>query len=151
MRKMIATKNVNETYKLSGDLIEKVIKGKELRKKAIVIALYGQLGSGKTSFAQGAAQALGVKETVVSPTFIIERVYRIAVRGFTHFIHIDCYRLSGVEELKKLGWEEIVQNSRNIIFIEWAEKVENILPKNAIKVYFEIVNENTREISISSP
>jgi len=144
----IVTKNLEETYKLAEEMIKNISEDKRGLKKAQIVALYGDLGSGKTSFVQGAARAFGIPERVLSPTFIIERVYKISTDKFTHFIHIDCYRLKNSEELKKLGWDNIAGNPKNIIFVEWAEIVENILPEDVVKIYFEFVDENERKIEI---
>lgn len=144
----VVTKSLKETRHFASNVVEDIIAQGKDRKNATVSALFGELGSGKTSFVQGAARALGIQETVVSPTFIIERIYKLSNKLFSHFIHIDCYRLENSEELKKLGWDDIVTNPRNIIFVEWAEKVEEILPKNTIKIYFGFVDENTRKISV---
>ncbi|MEK7179222.1 MAG: tRNA (adenosine(37)-N6)-threonylcarbamoyltransferase complex ATPase subunit type 1 TsaE [Patescibacteria group bacterium] len=124
------------------------IRGEGNRKHAMVTALFGDMGSGKTSFTQAVAKTLGIKSTVISPTFIIERVYKIEKPPFSHFIHIDCYRLSDNAELKALGWGDMVRNKSNIIFIEWAERVENILPEDATRVHLEFVDEHTRKIKI---
>ena len=68
--------------------------------------------------------------------------------GLTHFIHIDAYRLGNSDELKQLGWNKIASDPHNLIVIEWAENVEDVLPKDAIKIYFEFVDKNTRKIRI---
>ena len=115
---------------------------------ALIVGLYGDLGSGKTAFTQVVAKCLGVKETVTSPTFVIEKIYKLDHRDFEHLIHIDAYRLKNGDELLHLGWEEIAKNPKNIIFIEWPERVAEILPNNMKKIYFTFVNEDTREIEI---
>lgn len=167
MRKMKKiSKSVGDTHKIAEEIVKRVAGSRDHFKKAAVVALFGELGSGKTSFVQGAAKALGISERVLSPTFIILRVSKIPrpvpaplqLADFTHFIHIDCYRLNNSEpvrdathgtaggELKKLGWDDIVSTPQNIIFVEWAEKIEDILPKDTIKIHFTFVNENKREI-----
>ena len=100
---------------------------------ALIVGLYGDLGSGKTAFTQVVAKCLGVKETVTSPTFVIEKIYKLDHRDFEHLIHIDAYRLKNGDELLHLGWEEIAKNPKNIIFIEWPERVAEILPNNMKK------------------
>jgi tRNA threonylcarbamoyladenosine biosynthesis protein TsaE len=132
------------------DIVRRFVDG--IRPKldeATVVGLYGDLGAGKTTFTQAVAEALGVKETVVSPTFVIEKIYKLAGQKFRHLIHIDAYRLRGGEELKGIGWDEIVRDPGNVIMIEWADRVEDILPKNIIKISFRYVDENRREISIA--
>jgi tRNA threonylcarbamoyladenosine biosynthesis protein TsaE len=116
--------------------------------KATVVGLYGDLGSGKTTFTQAVAKILGVTGTVTSPTFIIEKIYHLSQKNFKHLIHIDAYRLEKSEELTKLGWQEIIDNPENLIFIEWPERVANILPPDIKKINFAFIDETTREIDI---
>ena len=127
-----------------------------LCEEAVVVGLYGELGSGKTVFTKEVARVLFIKEHVISPTFIIERIYHIPERTlvgenkhFDHLIHIDAYRLEKEEELEKLGWNDIAADPRNLIFIEWSERVKKILPKGHIQIHFKHIDEKTREISIS--
>lgn len=109
-----------------------------------VIALRGDLGGGKTTFTQGLAKGLGVKERVLSPTFAIMKKYR----GKRNLIHIDCYRVNS-EEMLNLGWQEIVSSS-DIVVIEWAEKIKDILPKNTHWINFLFVKEKERDISVGT-
>jgi tRNA threonylcarbamoyladenosine biosynthesis protein TsaE len=118
--------------------------------RATVVGLYGDLGAGKTTFVQAAAKAFGVEENVVSPTFVIEKIYKLpAGKIFTHLIHIDAYRLNGGAELRSIGWERLVRERGNIIMVEWADRVEDIMPKDSIKISLKHVDENKREISIT--
>ncbi|MEK7150296.1 MAG: tRNA (adenosine(37)-N6)-threonylcarbamoyltransferase complex ATPase subunit type 1 TsaE [Patescibacteria group bacterium] len=142
----ILSKSLENTEKMAREFVEK-----EFVKNdggALIVGLYGDLGSGKTAFTQVVAKCLGVKETVTSPTFVIEKIYKLDHRDFEHLIHIDAYRLKNGDELLHLGWEEIAKNPKNIIFIEWPERVAEILPNNMKKIYFTFVNEDTREIEI---
>ncbi|MBI2086495.1 tRNA (adenosine(37)-N6)-threonylcarbamoyltransferase complex ATPase subunit type 1 TsaE [Candidatus Daviesbacteria bacterium] len=116
--------------------------------KAGVIALSGQLGTGKTTFVQGFARGLGIKEKILSPTFVYIRQHQIPKTDNTLY-HIDLYRLESEEEIKNLGLEEIMNNSNNTVIIEWAQKVKNILPNNTTWIYLETVNENQRKIIVS--
>ena len=111
-----------------------------------VLALQGDLGAGKTTFTQGLAKALGVTETVTSPTFVIEKIYKLDHQAFDHLIHIDAYRLEQSSELARLGWQDILSNPRNIIAIEWPEKVADIMPKDQRVLKFTFIDESTREI-----
>jgi tRNA threonylcarbamoyladenosine biosynthesis protein TsaE len=122
---------------------------KPLETAAKVVGLSGDLGSGKTTFTQAVAQELGVIETVTSPTFVIEKIYKLDGKEFDHLIHIDAYRLDQPQELLHLGWQELMDNPKNLIFIEWPEKVEEILPPTIQKISFKNVNESTREIDIA--
>lgn len=140
--------NVKETRKIA-EMVIKNILNKEKTNKAVIIALYGDLGSGKTNFAQAVARELGISETVPSPTFVIERIYEIKKSQFTHFVHIDAYRMDKSDELKQIGWDEIIEDRRNIILVEWADKIENVLPKHSIKIHFEHMDEQKRKITVN--
>ena len=119
------------------------------------MALEGDLGGGKTTFLQGFAQGLGIKEKILSPTFVIMRKFKIRVDscsdscGFVYFYHVDCYRIQKQKEILDLGWKEIIKNPRNIIAVEWAEKISKILPKKKVKIKFKFVNKNTRLLTIN--
>jgi tRNA threonylcarbamoyladenosine biosynthesis protein TsaE len=104
---------------------------------ATILALSGDLGAGKTTFAQGIARALGVSEQVTSPTFVIEKIYVLENQAFARLIHIDAYRLNDPHELEVLGWKEIVAEPANLILIEWPEKVAGMIPVSAMRISFE--------------
>jgi len=119
---------------------------------SLLVCLKGDLGGGKTTFVQGAAEALGIKELVTSPTFLIMKKYQTprkkARTSFKSLYHFDCYRVESAQEILDLGWEEIIKEKNNIILVEWAEKIKEILPKESVWIKFEFVNENKREIKI---
>ena len=106
--------------------------------RATVVTLSGELGAGKTTFTQGIAKALGVGETVSSPTFVLEKIYALASGKFTHLIHIDAYRLKDESELGVLGWSEITADPGNIIVLEWPERVPTAIPADVINIRFDI-------------
>ncbi|MDP8213742.1 MAG: tRNA (adenosine(37)-N6)-threonylcarbamoyltransferase complex ATPase subunit type 1 TsaE [Candidatus Euphemobacter frigidus] len=109
-----------------------------------VLALYGDLGSGKTCFVQGCARGLGVKDRyIVSPSFVLVREYR----GQLPLYHIDLYRLNSGLEIGLLGIEEYI-DSDGVTAIEWAEKLEGFLPDRTIKVEFKFLDETSRKINI---
>jgi tRNA threonylcarbamoyladenosine biosynthesis protein TsaE len=114
--------------------------------RAFVVALQGDLGSGKTAFAQGVAAALGIKDTVQSPTFVIEKLYKTSHPKFKKLVHIDAYRLDSADELLKLGWKETVADPGNLVLVEWPERVAEIMPDDAEIIRFEFIDENTRNI-----
>ncbi len=117
-----------------------------LGNQATVIALQGELGAGKTTFAQQVGKILGVEENMHSPTFVIMKVYDIDFHGFKNLIHIDAYRIEKEKELLHLGWGKIIQEPENLVLIEWPENVPGLIPENARKILFKHVDENTREI-----
>ena len=112
-----------------------------------VIALTGDLGSGKTTFVQGFAKGLGIKEKVISPTFVLIRQHQIPNTKKVLY-HIDLYRLGAEEQIKHSGIEEILQDPENVILVEWAEKAQHFLPKNTIWVNFQALSQNQRRISL---
>jgi tRNA threonylcarbamoyladenosine biosynthesis protein TsaE len=101
-------------------------------KEGMVIAITGELGAGKTLFAQGIARGLGVKDTVTSPTYTIINEYC----GQVPFYHLDLYRLEDEREILELGLEEYLESS-GVVLIEWPERVENLLPASCIKIQME--------------
>ncbi len=102
--------------------------------RATILALSGDLGAGKTSFAQGIAKALGVTESVTSPTFVLEKIYKLENQKFERLIHIDAYRLQDAHELGALGWDEITKEPQNLILIEWPENVAASIPATAARI-----------------
>lgn len=128
---MIA-RSAEETQKLAEEFAKKI-------KPPFVLALRGDLGGGKTTFLQGFAKGLGIKEKILSPTYNIYKRYGI-------FYHFDCYRIENPEEILALGFKEIISNPKNIVAIEWAEKIETILPKNTHWLDFKFIGETTRSI-----
>jgi tRNA threonylcarbamoyladenosine biosynthesis protein TsaE len=107
------------------------------RTTAQVVALSGDLGSGKTTFTKELAAEIGVTENVASPTFVIERVYPIDLDGFKNLIHIDAYRMEKDEDILMLGWKDQIENKENLIFIEWPEIVSGAIPSDALRINFE--------------
>jgi len=130
----IVTTSAKETKDL-GAKLARSLKGGD------VLALYGDLGSGKTTFTQGLAQALGIKQRIVSPTFVIYKKYKI-------LNHIDCYRLENSDDLTGIDLDEIMGDPTAITIIEWPERIESLLPKDAVKIRFETVDEKTRRIVV---
>ncbi len=117
------------------------------KRGAFVVGLQGDLGAGKTTFTKSAAKVFGVQGVVTSPTFVIEKIYKLPTGGeFSRLIHIDAYRLDSGSELTALGWDDIVNDSENIILIEWPERVADILPKDIQMIHFNFIDENTREV-----
>jgi tRNA threonylcarbamoyladenosine biosynthesis protein TsaE len=110
------------------------------------LGLYGELGAGKTTFMKYFARFFGIEETIQSPTFVIEKIYKLENQDFDHLVHIDAYRLEDSNELEILGWSDIVKNPRNIVCIEWADRVETLLPKEKIVLRFSHHDEESRMI-----
>jgi len=115
-----------------------------------IFALSGELGSGKTRFAQGLASGLKIKNRVNSPTFNIMKVYRVPGRGpIKTFCHIDAYRLGAKSNLLAIGWEEFLSDKSTVCAVEWAERIRKKLPgKKIIKIIFKNLNEQERLIKL---
>lgn len=115
---------------------------------AVVCALHGDLGAGKTAFTQAFAKILGVQEVVTSPTFVIMKLYELLNQPFEKLIHIDAYRIEEIDEMRVLGFEALLQEKGTIMCIEWAENIAELLPENTITIKFEIEGGN-RAITIT--
>jgi len=133
------TRSPDETRKLAADLAKKL-------KPGSVLALHGELGSGKTCFVQGLAEALEVEDIVNSPTYTIINEYR----GRLRINHVDLYRLKSEADVFGLGLEELLEGD-GITAIEWPEKAASILPKNTIHIHFEFVDDRRRRILVPPP
>jgi tRNA threonylcarbamoyladenosine biosynthesis protein TsaE len=133
--------NENETQ-LFGAEFSKNLKG------GSVIALSGELGSGKTQFIKGICKGLGVKEIVNSPTFIIVNEYNT---GSFKIFHFDLYRIKSADEVINIGLYDYL-DSGGIMLIEWPELIMSILPQSTVKISLSHMdsNENMREIIIDS-
>ncbi len=124
----------------------KEILRKPLKKTAFVIGLLGDLGGGKTTFLQGFAKGLGIQEKILSPTFVLMKRFQVIGYRFQTFYHIDCYRIQKPKEILDLGFEKIIFGPKNIVAVEWAERIRKILPKDALIVKFKFINKNKRKI-----
>jgi len=127
------------------------------KKHAVVIALRGDLGAGKTTFTQGFFRGLGVQRNPVSPTFVIMRRYKVpsrmsnVERHVTDVYHFDAYRLKKAEDVAVLEFGSILSNPRNIIIVEWPERIRKVLPKQTIWLEFRYgKKENERTIRAGS-
>lgn len=155
INKVFITNSFEETRRLGRDF------AKSLRVRDI-ICLYGDLGSGKTTFVQGLAEGLGIKRRIISPTFIIVRCYELQnkkskiknknynfkLKNLERFYHIDLYRVKS-DDLRGLGVEEILNDSSNIVVIEWAKNLGKFLPEKRIDIKFAYEGENKRKISFA--
>lgn len=115
-----------------------------------VLALYGDLGAGKTTFTQVIGEILGVQEDITSPTFVIMKRYQTTHDLIQSLIHIDAYRLESPDELSVLGLEEWLQEPDALMVIEWADKVESLLPPHTIKLRFTLKGDERQLELLSS-
>jgi tRNA threonylcarbamoyladenosine biosynthesis protein TsaE len=141
---MVTTNNLEETKKIAKDF---ALSLKPAIDSATVVGLYGDLGAGKTSFTQGMATAMGINENVASPTFVIEKIYELKNQNFSRLIHIDAYRLDKQDEILYLGWKQIISDPKNLVLVEWPERISGIMPEH-IKVSLSHISENSRGIEI---
>jgi len=172
----IITKSSKETKELAQSLGNLLLE--EGSQDLIFLALNGELGAGKTTFVQGLARGLGIKEKILSPTFVLmkgfeipkssnhnirgqiknfshprpiparEKSLNLATEGFRHFYHLDCYRLESYKELNTINFKQILKTN-NIVIMEWANKVKKVLPKKYLKIEIKCLGKNEREITIS--
>jgi tRNA threonylcarbamoyladenosine biosynthesis protein TsaE len=138
MKQAIITNSFEETQKLGFDFARSF-------NSVSIFTLHGDLGSGKTTFIQGLAKGLGIKNKIISPTFIIMRTYQITPKTF---YHVDLYRIKDEKDIRDLGLIELMQDPQNLLAIEWPEKIEKSLPEKRINLFFEYIDENKRKIII---
>jgi len=160
-KKIVITKSAVGTRVLAKEIAGKLIK-QRLKDEALVVVLQGDLGSGKTTFIQGLAEGLGAEGRITSPTFVIMKKSEIRnpksetnsnfqnskFKIFKNFYHFDCYRIDKPKEILELGWQEIIADPKNIVAIEWPERIKKFLPKETIRLNFKFLNKNQREIKI---
>lgn len=115
------------------DTFDTAMKLAEGSKKGDIYALVGDLGVGKTAFAKGFAKGLGIRESVVSPTFTILQVYE---SGRMPLYHFDVYRIGDASEMDEIGYEDCFWGD-GVSLVEWADIVSDIFPENTIKVTIE--------------
>ncbi len=132
MKNKFITKSAEETRNLGEELSIALKKGN-------VVALYGELGAGKTTFVQGLSKGLGIKRRIISPTFIIVRRYKLTTHNskIKSFYHIDLYRVGSPADIQSLGLDEIFESQDSIIVVEWPEKLGSKLPVKRWNIKFE--------------
>lgn len=162
--RVAVTKSALETKKFAARLAATI-------SAPAVIALAGELGAGKTTFVQGFAKALGVKEKIQSPTFVLLKIYNIysssssrrhtkessrlrpnsKISGVRHLVHIDCYRLNSPRDMAHVGFKNLLQDKDAVILVEWAGRIKSLLPKSTLRIKFKHgKRSNERIISLGS-
>jgi tRNA threonylcarbamoyladenosine biosynthesis protein TsaE len=138
----VITKSPEETKELAREFVRGLP-----RKSPMIIELVGDLGAGKTTFMSGVGEFLGVKESIVSPTFMIQRNYDINGNfPWKKLIHLDAYRIEDVRELDGINWQKYSSDKDNIIFIEWPANM-GIDLKADKRIDFKHISEHEREIN----
>lgn len=121
----VITQNVDETIAFAQKLIKQYVQ--YIGFKSVIVALTGDMGSGKTHFTKGIAQALGITDTIDSPTFVFEQDYTFSHGPHTHeLIHIDTWRMFEEREFLDLGFVDMIDRGA-VIVVEWADRVQNVL------------------------
>lgn len=145
MSKIVKTSSsLEDTAKVAEYVIKNIIPNDSY---ATVVFLEGDLGSGKTTFTKSVATVLGVKDNVISPTFIIEKKYKILKsKYYKTLIHIDAYRFEKPEEMNVLDLKTTISDPTNLIFIEWPSKLGAKI-KPDLKISFKSMKENVKKIS----
>jgi len=137
--KVITTKTPEETARAGEELAEQLLKSE----KKYFVALYGDLGAGKTVFVRGFTGIASPGSRVKSPTYTIVNEYR---KGKTPVFHFDLYRIGSTDELDGFGFDEYVENG--LCIAEWSENLGDMLPENTIRVIIEKNGESERTITI---
>lgn len=144
------SKDIIETDKIAKRFLDKLLVKGGKSECALVVALSGELGAGKTAFTKAVAKHLGIKATVNSPTFVIMQKYSIPKRGVHKFLfHMDAYRLKNERELSALGWQEIISKREHLVFIEWPENVAKIIPADAAHISISSHEDGRRRFRFS--
>jgi tRNA threonylcarbamoyladenosine biosynthesis protein TsaE len=141
MSKKIISKSDNQTRQIAKVFADSLSGGE-------VIALTGDLGAGKTTFTKGIALALGIKDKITSPTFVLMKQYitKLNKQKIKNFIHTDCYRFVSSSDALSIGLDEYLGQSKTICIIEWPEIIQDILPDETIWININHVSEDEREI-----
>lgn len=168
LEKKYLSKTPVQTKRIGNTLAKTILNFQLKKDKAFVLGLKGDLGGGKTTFLQGFARGLGVKEKILSPTFVILKKFEInpsssrkrqrnqlsgelqATAKFKIFYHIDCYRIKKTKEILDLGFKEITFNPQNIVAVEWADRISEIMPSPSLILHFRFIDIQSREITISN-
>ena len=130
-----------ETKKIAADLAS------SFKGQGKIIALTGELGAGKTTLVQGVAQGLGIKDKIISPTFVLMRQH--SHNGNKTLYHVDLYRLSDNPNIEELGLRDLFSGNDDFVLIEWADKIKDKLPKKTIFIDIKKTSEHGRTIQIS--
>lgn len=139
-------KDINDTKKIAQDFLNKILKKEN--KNAIVVGLFGDLGVGKTHFTQAVGKILGIKRKINSPTFVIMKRYLLKHKNLKNLFHLDAYRLKNEKEILHLGWDNLVKDPKNLIFIEWPERVKKAMPKRHHQIHIAHTKEGHRKFKI---
>ena len=136
---VVVSQSEADTQRIARDLAQTMLAGE-------VLLLSGDLGAGKTTFVRGLAEGLGIPpDAVSSPTFVLLNVYDT---GRLKVFHLDAYRLSGADDFEAIGFAELLEQG-GVVVVEWAERVESLLPADRINVRIQPTGATARRIEIT--
>ena len=140
----VVSKSLSDTEVLAAKLLRELEPNKD---KATVLGFVGDLGSGKTTFVQALARQLGIAQAITSPTFVIEKRYKLNAQPWGRLVHIDAYRFNQPEEMLALEWEQTLADPQNLVIVEWADRIGRVMPAGARRLEFKFIDESRREIA----
>ncbi|MDP3727632.1 MAG: tRNA (adenosine(37)-N6)-threonylcarbamoyltransferase complex ATPase subunit type 1 TsaE [bacterium] len=134
----LESRSAAETRRRAGMILRKLL---PLGRRPLILALDGDLGSGKTTFIQGLAHSLGIRGRTKSPTFVLMKWYDILPRRrrtllYRHLIHADAYRIGTIAEARRLGFAEVFSDPNAIVVVEWADRIRKLVPQSAVWIRF---------------
>lgn len=141
------TVSKNDLERVAKEIVEATTQFSVEKTTATILTLSGDLGAGKTTLMQSLAAELGVEEVVVSPTFVIMKIYELSHKEFDKLVHIDAYRVEDSLEMNALRFTEILETPRTLVCIEWPEKIADIIPLDRVEIKLEIIDEETRALT----
>ena len=132
-------------------LAEEVLASLSQKNTAHVLALRGDLGAGKTALTKAVARALGITDSVTSPTFVIMKSYPVSKHPFiTTLTHIDAYRIDSDDEMRVLGFGELLADPKRLVVVEWPERIQNVMPEDCYPISLTITKGNERVVTYGS-
>jgi tRNA threonylcarbamoyladenosine biosynthesis protein TsaE len=144
----LVSQSPQDTQDIAATVAQRILAHMPGQARATVVALRGELGAGKTTFTQGLARALGIAETPKSPTFNLVKQYAIPNTRYVLW-HLDCYRLTDHRDLIALDLPAAFTDPRNIILIEWPERISDGLPRDHIEIRLTHEGPTKRGITIT--
>ena len=141
MRKTFITVSDEDTQMLGEEFVSRL-------KPKDVLLLFGELGSGKTTFVKGIARGLGIKTRIISPTYIVLRTHATNSSLIKKIFHLDLYRLKTPQDIKNIALKDLFSDDEAITIIEWPEIAGDLKNENIYKIYFEYRTDNSRKIEI---
>ena len=139
--------SVEELKSVAGELLGLWKQSVDIANAAVVVALSGDLGAGKTTFVQQLAQILGIEGLVTSPTFVIMKSYETTDTVFQTLVHIDAYRIEDDSEMVPLNFATLIAQPQTLLCIEWAERISASLPTRTIKMDLEALPQGKHKIT----